>query len=552
MTSVAPPSPPSPPSAVGNAAQLTVTLPQQTPAALTLSKLALDSLVNGLVKQTTPEGILHIKTDFGLLQFKAPFNLPEDTQTTFRLVQKTPVLQIQLVALNTKPVNPNMPATRLHAFASQPAAGGTQSGAATQTPAFLQGTLGNQGTNAPATLLNLNSATGLRAFVLTPAQTQSIQGTQTTQTTAGQSSPTATMTASAGPNTQKTTTQSTTTPTGQHIRSLIQPGHNLRVRLLSVNQTTQQGEHTSARSAQTPSVTTQNGVTKNSTVIIQGNVTGNTIQNQPIVRTPHGLIALETKAQMQEGAQVKLEILSASRPNPAASIEKPLPATQLEQGVGKNWPALEDTVKILNQSNPAVADALQHSMLPKADQRLAANMIFFLKALGRGNFKNWADDRVTKALSKARPELLKNLEMDFNQISTKAKTPNSTDWKIAYIPLQDNGQINQIRIAERDNKDEQKDGKEDPGVRFVIDLNLSRLGPLQLDGLTKQSNRMFDLIIRTKKPMAGFIRRDILDIYENAMDALGFNGRLSFQVTSTFVEVEGVDLTSQLNLGMLV
>ncbi|GGF56159.1 hypothetical protein GCM10011332_07060 [Terasakiella brassicae] len=550
MTSVAPPPPPPPPSAGGSAAQLTVTLPPANVASLELSKLALDSLINGLVKQTTTQGNLQVQTNLGLLQFKAPFALPEDTQATFRLVQKVPNIQLQLVGVNNKPVSPNIPAAKVATFATQ-----TSLTPQTQT-ALPPSALNANATGAgPATLLSLNSATGFRAFVLTPSQAQGFtSGAASPSNMQGQINP-------PSPNMSPMAATSSNTPTGapsasgQNSHPMVQPGNDLKVRLLSVQQE-QQGGKSFAQSPQNQnltSTTTAGSPAKTNTVIIQGTIMGNTAQGQPVVKTAQGLIALDIKAKMPEGTQVKLEILSATRPDPQAHAKPVLNELKLEQGVGKNWPTLEEIDKILTQSNPAAADNLHQAMIPKADHRLAANMIFFLKALGRGNFKNWADDKVMKALSKARPDLLKKLENDFTQISDKIKTPSSTDWKIAYIPLQDNGQINQIRLAERDHKDEKEDGKEDPGVRFVIDLHLSRLGAMQLDGLTKESNRMFDLIIRTHKPLAGFIRRDILEIYENAMDTIGFDGKLSFQVTPNFIEVDGVDLTStELNLGMLV
>ncbi|WP_417841678.1 hypothetical protein [Terasakiella sp.] len=554
MTSVAPPPPPPPPSAGGSAAQLTVTLPPANVASLELSKLALDSLINGLVKQATPQGNLQIQTNLGLLQFKAPFVLPEDTQATFRLVQKVPNIQIQLVGVNNKPVSPNIPAAKVATFAAQTSL--THRPQTALPPSALNANATGAG---PATLLSLNSATGFRAFVLTPSQAQGFtSATASTSAMQGPNNPSpVSISATAQTSSNNPFRPSTGNPSasGQSPHPMLQPGNNLKVRLLSVQQD-QQGGKSSTQPTQNlalTSTTNAGSTMKSNTVIIQGTIMGNTAQGQPVVKTAQGLIALDIKAKIPEGTQVKLEILSATRPDPQTHAKPVLNELKLEQGVGKNWPTLEEVDKILTQINPTAADNLHQAMIPKADHRLAANMIFFLKALGRGNFKNWADDKVLKALSKARPDLLKKLENDFTQISDKIKTPNATDWKIAYIPLQDNGQINQIRLAERDHKDEKEEGKEDPGVRFVIDLHLSRLGAMQLDGLTKESNRMFDLIIRTHKPLAGFIRRDILEIYENAMDTIGFDGKLSFQVTPRFIEVDGVDLTStELNLGMLV
>ncbi|MDV7339002.1 hypothetical protein RYZ26_05330 [Terasakiella sp. A23] len=545
MTSVAPPPPPPPPAALGNAAQLTVTLGAQ--ASLTLSKVALDSLITGLIRPQTAGGETVLQTNLGTFQFKAPFTLPPNAQATFKLVQTQPAAQIQLTHINGKPIPTNTPAARVANLATQFMQTGvkptTQGGQAVGQTAQPQ--VGN--TAGPATLLNLNTASGIRAFVLSPPTPQ---GT-TQQNTAGQTTSQTAQTSTAGtPQAKGVTVQTAQVTTGQTAQAgtpgqttstTFQPGNQLNVRLLSVQQPGQSASNT----AQTNSVTSAN------TVITQGTVQGQTATQQPIIRTPQGLIALDTTAKMMDGTNIRLEVLSSTKPQ--ASPAAPKVATSPTETLSQKWPALEETLQSLKEINPALADQMSKAMLPKPDNRLALNMIFFLKALGRGNFKNWANESTLKALTASKPNLLKKLEGDFQNLSDKAKTPNSTDWKIAYVPMQNNDQISQIRIAQRDHRDEQQDGKEDPGVRFVIDLDLSRLGELQLDGLAKDSVKKFDLIVRAKSPLPGFMRKEIHDIFEKGMSAIGFDGKINFQVTSQFVDVEGIDLQkTNLNLGMLV
>ncbi len=554
MTSVAPPPPPPPPTAGASAAQLTVTIPPNSSAAVQLSQMALDSLISGLVKPSPIQGETLLQTNLGPIQFKAPFSLPEGTQATFKIVQKQPSLQIQLMHLNAKPVPAGTPAGRIASLATQTLQTQTAQ-TSTQPPQNA-----TAGLNAPATTLNLNTATGLRAFVLSTPSTQQT-GPQTTppasptgQSPAGNSgvanatgaSPSLT---SASPNTAVPTSPNTemasASPlTGKALSSPLQPGNQLNVRLLSV-QLPGQVQNTNLSQGTAPST---------NTVITQGTVQGHTAGGQPIIKLPQGLIALDTTARMPEGTVVRLEILSSSRPVTSASSQTAqIEQTPPQQSVGGSWPALEDALSSLRDINPNLADHLQNALLPKPDTRLAANMIFFLKALGRGHFKNWADDRTLKALGKAKPGLLNKLENDFEQLSKKAKTTNSTDWKIAYVPMQDQGQIHQIRIAQRDHQNEEKDGKDEPGVRFVIDLELSRLGSLQLDGLAKDKARKFELIMRSKSALPGYVRKQIHEIFENGMQTIGFDGKISFQVTPRFVEIEGVEAhKGELNLAMLV
>ncbi|WP_417783174.1 hypothetical protein [Terasakiella pusilla] len=545
MTSVAPPPPPPPPAAQGSAAQLTVSLPPNAgQAAAALSQLALDSLISGLIKPSGSAGEVLLQTSLGPLQFKAPFALPANAEATFKLVQTEPSVQLQLTHINGKPLPPNTPANRVMVLAHQmmqPAPTGTGQA----SPNLAGQPVGTPtGASAPATLLNLNAANAMKAFVLnigtaspptagtsTQAQTAPINTIQT-----GIKNP---ATTSAAPVTGNTTILTTTSPQGQ---GTFQPGNHLNVRLLSVQLPGQPASQ----------IAPTTGSPLASTVIVQGTVMGTTASQQPIIKTPQGQIALDTTAKMPDGTSVKIEVLSSNRPlsgaSPAAAPVGPAPAPLTQK-----WPALEETLKILRDLNPGLADHVAKAMLPKPDSRLALNMLFFLKALGRGNFKNWADENAIKVLARTKPNLLGKLENDFQNLSDKAKVPTSTDWKIAFVPMQNNGQIDQIRIAQRDHKDEQNGGKEDPGVRFVIDINLSRLGELQFDGLAKDKSKRFDLIIRAKKALPGFMRKEIHDIFDHGMSVLGFEGKISFIVTSQFINVEGIHpQNASLNLGMLV
>ena len=65
--------------------------------------------------------------------------------------------------------------------------------------------------------------------------------------------------------------------------------------------------------------------------------------------------------------------------------------------------------------------------------------------------------------------------------------------------------------------EEGEEGEVEGATRFVVELELSRLGPLQLDGLVRQSR--FDLIVRTTSPLAAEMRRDILGIFDDSIAA---------------------------------
>jgi hypothetical protein len=550
MTSVAPP-PASPPLPAGTALapQLTLTL---TSAPLALSQMALDSLINGLVKSVTPQGTTVLQTNLGNLEFKSPFMLPEGTNATFKLVQTEPTLQIQLNQINGKLIPMNTSAARVTNLAAQ----------------FMQNTPGNVMTGGPAlqnTLTgaianpdqaNLNLATGMRAFVLSnnPNQPLSLNmgAMNAGQVIQGSNTPNATSApffAQTGLAQNQGANQASSPSMGQNPalqgvalnnNAPFQTGNQLSVRLLSVQ-----------LPGQAQMNTPETGGPSDKNIIIKGSVQGMTGASQPIIKTPHGFIALDTTTRIPEGALIRLELLSSTKP--AHLDAKTTNILSPSQSLSKSWPALEETLKVLSDINPVATEHLSNTLIVRPDMRMAANMMFFLKALGRGNISNWADDSTLRAIGKAKPGLLKKLEEDFTTLSKKSKEPTSTDWRIAYVPIQDDSGLHQIRIAQRDHQDEKEGDKEDAGTRFIIDIELTQMGEMQFDGLAKDRSKKFDLIIRTHSTLAGHFRKDIHDIFENSMKAVGFEGNIIFQVTSHFINVEGMEIQAEtLNLGMLV
>jgi hypothetical protein len=93
--------------------------------------------------------------------------------------------------------------------------------------------------------------------------------------------------------------------------------------------------------------------------------------------------------------------------------------------------------------------------------------------------------------------------------------------------------LEQIRLFVRDSRDEEGEaGEQEPGTRFVVEVDFSRLGPFQFDGLSRRKN--IDLIVRTQEKLPDDMRRDISRIYGDTVTALGVAGTIAFQVTPAF------------------
>jgi hypothetical protein len=108
---------------------------------------------------------------------------------------------------------------------------------------------------------------------------------------------------------------------------------------------------------------------------------------------------------------------------------------------------------------------------------------------------------------------------------------------VALIPFYSEQELRQLRLYSRPHGADDE-GEDPSGTRFVIDVDLSRLGRLQIDGLVRDGGKHMDLIVRTEAPLPGQMPGDIRQIFLNAQDLTGFKGGITFQAAPpVFVEV---------------
>jgi len=107
------------------------------------------------------------------------------------------------------------------------------------------------------------------------------------------------------------------------------------------------------------------------------------------------------------------------------------------------------------------------------------------------------------------------------------------------MPLLNGDVVEPIRLFMR--RPEPDDGEGgagggDRGLRFVVDVSLSALGRLQIDGLMRRSMKRLDVLVRTAQPLPGDMRQTIARIFADCCSASGVSGEAGFQVTPRFVE----------------
>ncbi len=270
--------------------------------------------------------------------------------------------------------------------------------------------------------------------------------------------------------------------------------------------------------------------------VLSGIVAANSNAGQPLVQTAVGLLALEVDIQLAAGSRLELAVMGpphmpAPLPDAAASDDAAMTPPVA-------WSSLDQLVDSLRQANPQMVQQLvQH--LPLVAPRLAAAMIAVASAVQTGNLRPWLGEAVVKELERTgRRHLVEKLEETLGSLKTPVRLPVGGDWQALIIPMLVGQRVERIRLTTRrpPRDDAEAAARDEEGARFLVDVDLSQLGALQLDGLVKRQAQRFDLILRSHTPLPEPMRHEIGAIFARALDGLGMTGNAVFQPAVTFVE----------------
>jgi len=310
---------------------------------------------------------------------------------------------------------------------------------------------------------------------------------------------------------------------------------------------TQSPGPTTAASTASPSGTTQS---PGSQTVLMGTVQEGGTPNRMLLTTPVGTLALHLRMGVPPGSQITLGILSTTPPpgpGGAGAVQAGA-GLSVPQGGTQGWPALTEAVELLSQRDTAAARALQQA-IPQPGPQLAATLSSLTAVLrAGGDIRQWPGGPALDALdsSGAKGErLAQALRGDIRTLAGRSSESTGSEWRPMTLPIWDGADITPIsiitrvrggRLRDTDDQDESTEGGGDPGDRFVVDLTLSQMGRLQIDGLMRTKARQLHLILRTTQTLPDSMRQDLSVIVETGLAALGLEGGLTFQTDGRFVE----------------
>lgn len=267
---------------------------------------------------------------------------------------------------------------------------------------------------------------------------------------------------------------------------------------------------------------------------IAGRIIGYTPSGNAVLNSPLGAIILQGALHVPVGTELSMS-LEPGMPMPAALPAGSSSLPQLLLSVARSWPSLTEAIAAMRQ-DPNNADTLAAlARLPQAGPKLAAGLLAAMQALRTGDAEALLGALVAaRAGGTTREDSARKVRQEFGQVSSLAQERPGIDWRCCFIPILDDGTIRQINLFyRRDRRKDRKESKDEKsGTRFIVEVDMSRMGPFQFDGLVRE--KQFDLMVRSHIALPQKFRHDITALFQEALSLGDYQGGLVFQKVKDF------------------
>ncbi len=450
-----------------------------------LAALPVGARITGtVISAGAGKGAIAIETPLGILSGHSAVPWQKDASVSLRVQTVAPVMVLRITSATISPGAP-IPATTAGRHIRTVTAAPGENHAASATPARTAATAGTSSARIEAIVL--------RPFSAVPSAP--IEGSAAVLGTSEQ----------------------------PEARALFPAGTRLSVRLLLATGLASAGTPASAGGSSPSPAHARIGTT------ISARLVGTDGAGRPLLTSSAGPLLLATPVHFPPQWRGELEILTLQAPE----VVDPLAKLNEFGGTrsSPDWQTLDEILGVLGQDNPQAAAHLRETGLPQPTSSLAASLLKVLGHLRRGDVRGWLGEEACEALARSRPDLLERLGTEMRRLAPRADAVSSGEWRIFSIPLVADGALSAITmLVRRQPQPDQTGGAEDgESTRFVLDLTLSRLGRIQIDGLLQAQGKQLDLIVRTDGPLAGDMQSGIRRILAEANSETGLRAAVCFR-----------------------
>lgn len=251
-------------------------------------------------------------------------------------------------------------------------------------------------------------------------------------------------------------------------------------------------------------------------------IIGRTPSQHTIIESEGEHFFIKEKGNLPVGTRL---VLSHEAQKTTDSYTLPLPP-EIE------WATMRQMVGAMQEADPQLAAHFVKNRLPSPTQYLTATSMFLLSAMQAGTLDEWLGPPVLATMEKAGKKAI--LDRAINEMTDILDTLSSDnrvgEWRSYPLPLHFGQTFEMLRLYVHDeysqhNKDMKRE--KERKTRFLITINMTRLGAMQLDGLSKP--KQLDIIIRSEKELPIALPNELKLHYLKTLDALGMTGSMNFQ-----------------------
>jgi hypothetical protein len=253
-------------------------------------------------------------------------------------------------------------------------------------------------------------------------------------------------------------------------------------------------------------------------------VSGTGTGGQLILRTGDATLFVKTPVSAPVGTTVVVTVEAAKAP----------PLFTLPQTESSNFSALPQAMEALAQSNPQALMQMMATHLPMPTESLPGALLFLFSAFKQGNVGGWLGSNAADSLMRAgKFDLVTSLSRELSNAGQPAQDAVVGDWRTYPIPLYSQQQFHALTLYVHNDREARKDQEGNTGrgtgkIRFLIDMNLSKLGAMQIDGFVQP--KKLDMVLRSEAMLPQGLHNELRTSYIKALEAVGYTGALNFQV----------------------
>lgn len=266
---------------------------------------------------------------------------------------------------------------------------------------------------------------------------------------------------------------------------------------------------------------------------IVATVIGHDADGANILHTPFASLKVYTPQPLPTGTTllVRAEFTNAppaqtnASQNAISTVISPTPPAQ-------SLTVFTQVIAWLQANQPDVAQDVA-LRVPNISHQLANGLLNYIIGIRIGDISEIIGKRALRLLEISNPDLLVRLRQQVDQLQENFLDSRTSQWNALPIPLFFGGEVHAAKLfIYKEPPDESKTASgRGHGQRFILEVEMSELGPLQFDGFVRSLERgkSFDLMVRSNEPLSSDISNGIRDIFSNSMEATRMRGQVVFQ-----------------------